>query len=130
MVILLNIMLKIPICNIITCEDIRVNSDNRMFISGPFTCMSRKCTRRFYTYTVLQGIPNGFLTFKIEIAGPDGRIIKSTEENTSIVEENLLLVKTRWLNIRFNEHGEHTVRVLVKCNNEFDIIGSSNIHIT
>lgn len=128
-VIILNVMLKIPVCNIITCEDIAVSSENKMYICNPFTGISKRSTRKFYTYTVIQEMPNGEAAFRIEIVSPDGKIIKQTEDNNILVEENLIRVKTQWSNIIFNDTGQYSIRVLIKCNNEFDVIGSSHLYI-
>lgn len=128
-VIFLKIGCMIPVCNIIVCEDIAVNSENKMYIINPFTGMSARFIRKFYTYTVIQGIPNGMTAFKIQIIGPDEKLVKQTEESQVMVEENIIRAKTQWSNICFDDHGEHAVRVLIRCNNDYDVIGTSHIYI-
>lgn len=123
------ITLKTPVCNLIACEDIAINSDNKVFICNPFTGTAGRNIKKFYTYAVIQGIPNGMLTFKIQIVRPNGSMVKETENNTILVEENIIRAKTQWLNVNFNECGEHIVQVLIKCNNEFEVVGSSYICI-
>lgn len=125
----MNLAIKVPVCNVIACEDIAANSDEKIYICNPFTGTTEKNIRRFFTYTIIQGIPNGPTTFRIEIANPKGSIVKATEESTVTVEENIIRAKTKWSNMIFSETGEYTVRVLLKCNNEFDVVGTSNIYV-
>ena len=101
-----------------------------MYILNPFTGMFKRNTKKFYTYTVIQGIPNGDMIFKIQIVNPDGNIIKETEESCAKVEENILMAKTCWININFRQYGEYSIRVVIKCNDEYEIVGSLNIYIT
>lgn len=111
------------------CEDIAVNGDNKLYICNPFTGTTGRNIKKFYTYTVIQGIPNGKAEFKIQIISPTGGVIKETDDNTVMVEENIIRAKTQWSNINFSENGEHTLKVLIKCNNEYDIVGSSYVYI-
>lgn len=121
----MNISLKIPVCNIIACEDILIKEDGKVYMYNPFTAISGKSIKRFYTYSIIQGIPNGQVTFRIQIISPRERIVKETGDNTVLVEENIIRVKTEWKNILFDERGEHTFTVLLKCNNEYETSGVS-----
>lgn len=116
---------KIPVCNIIACEDIFIKNGAKLYIYNPFTAISGRNIKSFYTYSIIQEIPNGYMTFKAQIISPSGKVIKETEENTVEVGENVLRIKTQWSNISFFECGEHMIVVLMKCNNDFDIVGSS-----
>jgi len=100
-----------------------------MYICNPFTGTSKKSVKKFYTYAVIQGISNGLINFKIQIISPRGNMVKETESNGVMVEENIIRARTQWLNINFNECGEYTIRVLIKCNNMFDTVGYSHIFI-
>lgn len=125
----MDITLKIPVCNIISCEDIRQDEENKINIYNPFTAAFGGIIKKFYTYAVIQGIPNGKAVFKIRIVGPVGNLIKETEESSVMVDENIIRAKTKWQNINFAKRGEYTITVLLKCNNEFDVVGSSCIFI-
>jgi hypothetical protein len=122
------VALKIPVCNIISCENI-TQEESKLYICNPFTAAFGGFMKKFYTYMVIQGIPNGITKFKIQILNPDHILIKESEESVIYVEENVIRAKTKWQNINFAKKGEYTVAVLLKCNNEFDIIGSSGIFI-
>lgn len=123
----MNMLLNIPTCNIIACESI-IENGGKTYICRPFTAISKKSIREFYTYTVIQGIPNGWLTFKIQITNQDGRIVRETEKSRVQVSENLIIARTKWSNIGFYDMGEYTLKVLILCNNEFEVVGSSNIY--
>jgi len=124
------LFLRVPVCNIITCEDIIVGSDNKMYISNPFTGSFGRFIKKFYTYTVIQGIPNGQMCFKIQIVDCYGEIVKETDDNIVFVKENLIRAKTKWSNISFLCGGEYAIRVLIKCNSEFEVVGSTSLHIS
>ncbi|KPU44136.1 hypothetical protein OXPF_23030 [Oxobacter pfennigii] len=125
----MDVAIKFPICNIIACEDIAINSEQKMYICNPFTGSSGKIMKRFFTYTVIQGIPNGEQIFKIQLLDSGNKLVKQTDETKVKVEENLIRAKTQWTNIMFQQSGEHSLRVLLKCNNFFEVIGSSNLYI-
>lgn len=128
-VIVLEIMLRIPVCNLIACEDIFIRENAKVYIYNPFTAISGGSIKRFYTYAVIQGIPNGMMTFKVQIMSPRNKIVKESSESTVMVEENIIRVKTKWHSINFSEGGEHRIILLIKCNNEYDIAGSACVYI-
>lgn len=125
----MDITLRVPLCNIIACEDIKQEEDNKMYICSPFTAALSGMVKRFYTYTIIQGIPNGMATFKIQLLNSQGKLIKETDESSVLVEENIIRAKTKWQNINFTKSGEYLLYVLIKCNNEYDVVGSSCIYI-
>lgn len=125
----MDIILRVPTCNIIACEEIKQEEGNNIYLCNPFTAAFGGLIKKFYTYAVIQGIPNGRALFKIQLLNPDGQIVKETEESSVIVEENIVRAKTKWQNINFLKKGEYTLAVLLKCNGEYDIVGSSCISI-
>lgn len=125
----LTVKLRIPVCNVIICEDITLSHDNKMYILNPFTATSKRHINKFFTYSVIQDVPNGILCFKIQIVSPQEKVVKETEENITIVKNNLVIIKTQWTNISFDNSGQYTIRVLVKFNNDYDTVGSSHIYI-
>ena len=100
-----------------------MGGDNKIRIYNPFTALSKENAKKFYTYTLIQGIPNDMLTYKIQIISPGHFILKETDANTTMVNHNLLTVKTLWSNISFNEVGNYMLQVLIKCNNQFEAVG-------
>lgn len=123
----MNTLIKIPVCNIIACEDVLSKDCGKIYIYNPFTAISGKNIKKFFTYSILQEIPNGQIIFKLRIIGPSGRVLKETEDNTTAVDENIIRVKTQWINTSFSEKGQHLIAMLMKCNNEFEIVGCSYI---
>jgi hypothetical protein len=125
----LEIKIRIPICNIITCEEISYTSDNKMYLCNPFTGSLANQIKKFFTYTIIQDMPNGNAIFKIQILGPKGIIIRETEESLVYVEENIIRIKTKWVNIPLRERGLYTLRVMLKCNGMYDEVGCSHMYI-
>lgn len=125
----LNITIKVPMCNIIACEDIKLDDNNKMCILSPFTAISGGLVKRFYTYTVIQGILNGATIFKIQLLNQSGKVIQETEESRVYVEENIIRAKTKWQNVQFNKNSEYVLQVMIKCNNDYDVVGCSSICI-
>jgi hypothetical protein len=125
----LNTLIKIPVCNIVACEDVLIKDSDKIYIYNPFTAVSGRNVKKFFTYSIIQEIPNGHITFKIQILSPRGIVLKETGENTAMVDDNIIRVKTQWINTAFHEKGQHAVEVLIKCNNDFDMVGCSYIQV-
>ncbi|HBM79756.1 MAG TPA: hypothetical protein DD426_02780 [Clostridiaceae bacterium] len=125
----MDISVRIPVCNIIACENITNSNGKKMYICNPFTAAARANIKKFYTYTIIQGIPNGLVIFKIMITDPFGNIVKETEESIVLAEENIIRVKTLWMNINFDNTGEYKFAVLIKCNKGFEITGTAYLNV-
>lgn len=125
----LNTLIRVPVCNLVACEDIFSGENSKIYIYNPFTAVSGKSIKEFYTYAIIEGIRNGIMAFKIQIINPEEKILKETEISTVFVEENIVRVKTKWSNLSFNGRGEYKIILLLKCNYEYEVAGSICIYI-